>query len=349
MNRNASKKVLLGFSGGVDSSAAALILKERGYEVAPLYFNVLPETDSSQLKKAENAASALGLELLCTDISKEFEKLVIQPFLAQRRAGITPNPCVNCNPAVKFALFKRIADEIEAEFIATGHFARIADGPGGRRIYKARCADKDQSYILYRLNPDIISRLVLPIGDADSKEELRELLRNHGIPSSEEKESQDMCFVVGESSADFIAARGCCGKNGRFLLSDGSVVGEHGGVALYTVGQRKGLGLALGKPYYVKSLNAETGDILLAEDAQLYDSEAFVENLFWQGEAPAEGSRLMCKLRYTAKEAPCRVYKNEGGLIAEFDQPMRAITPGQSAVFYSGDLLEGGGYIYPRP
>ncbi len=349
MRQNRRKKVLLGFSGGVDSSAAALILKERGYEVAALYFDVLPDGDREKLHKAENTASALGLELIRIDVSKEFEKLVIRPFLALRQAGLTPNPCVNCNPALKFAQLVKIADEIGAEFIATGHFARVREEPEGRRMYRARCIDKDQSYILYRLGKDMISRLILPIGEANSKEELRALLREKGIPGSKAKESQDMCFVSGESNAEYIAAKGYAGKRGHFVLGDGSIAGEHDGIALYTVGQRRGLGIALGRPLYVKSLDARSGDILLAEDAQLFENQAFVRDLFWQGEAPAEGSRLLCKLRYTAKEAPCRIYKVEGGLIARFEEPMRAITPGQSAVFYDGDRLEGGGYICSRP
>lgn len=346
MDRN---KVLLGFSGGVDSTAAAVILRAKGLEVTGLYFDVLEGGDPESREYAEKTAEKLGMDLIAVNVSESFEKLVIQPFLSLYEAGRTPIPCVMCNPAVKFAVLKEYADKIGTYYIATGHYARILEGAGAYKVRKAVNLQKDQSYMLCRLPQEILSRLILPIGDFASKEEIREICRDMDLPNSGRKDSQDICFIKNMTTQEYLKSNGIQGTPGNFVKTDGSIVKAHEGTANYTIGQRKGLGVALGAPAFVKSIDAKSGDIVLCTNEELFESSLTAEDCIWQWGRPETGKTYMCKPRYTAKEAACKVTALEGeeGRIAviEFEEPQRAITPGQAAVLYDGEIVVGGGYI----
>lgn len=357
------KKVVLGFSGGVDSTAAAVILKNKGFEVTGLYFDVLPEGDSETGSMAKKTAEMIGISLITCNVSKDFEKLVIEPFLDLYGRGYTPIPCVLCNPAVKFAVLKKTADELGAYYIATGHYARIAAvseaGPQlssvGIAEEKCRFAvkkavnlSKDQSYMLHRLPQEVLSRLLLPIGSFGSKDEIRAICSGLKLPNSQKKDSQDICFIKGCTTQEYLASHGVTGKMGNFVKPDGSLIKSHSGTANYTIGQRKGLGVALGAPVFVKSIDPKSGDIVLCSDEELYSKSLKAEDCYWPLDPPELGKVYTCKARYTAKEAPCRIIKLQDGgktMELEFDEAQRAITPGQAAVIYDGDIVVGGGYI----
>lgn len=361
------QKVVLGFSGGVDSTAAAVILKNKGFEVIGLYFDVLPEGDSETGSMAKKTAEMIGISLRTCNVSKDFEKLVIGPFLDLYGRGYTPIPCVMCNPAVKFAVLKKTADELGAYYIATGHYARItteaytepqlsseAGGIGNSEVkcryavQKAVNLAKDQSYMLHRLPQEVLSRLLLPIGSFGSKDEIRAICSGLKLPNSQKKDSQDICFIKGCTTQEYLACHGVTGKMGNFVKTDGSVIKNHSGTANYTIGQRKGLGVALGSPAFVRSIDPQTGDIVLCSDVELYSNRLKAEDCYWQLDPPALGKTYTCKARYTAKEAPCRIIKLQDGgktMELEFDEAQRAITPGQAAVIYDGNIVVGGGYI----
>ena len=356
MNTLSKNKVVLGLSGGVDSTTAALLLKEKGLEVIGFYFDVL----GTNLKGAEAAAQLakkLDIDFVKMDVSEEFDQTVINNFCGEYLQGRTPNPCVICNPSIKFKKLLQVAEEKGAYYIATGHYARIFHDEERDLYFIRRGANqkKDQSYMLYRLGQNVLSRLILPLGEFDDKEKTRNIARSHNLPNAETADSQEICFIdeQKENYVSYIENRGLTAEKGNFVDSQGAFLGEHQGLVHYTIGQRKGLGITLGKPAFVTSIDPETNQVTLGDNADLFKREVISsENFFAANSLPdlpegfGDELRVLAKIRYAATPAPARVSQRpDGKILTVFDEPQRAATPGQSIVFYKEDYVFGVGFI----
>ena len=265
-------KVLLGLSGGVDSTTAALLLQEKGYEVIGLYFDAMGKgREDAGAVRAEMAAKQLGIKFLYRDVSDIFREKVIGNFCSEYVCGRTPNPCIVCNPDVKFKTLLAAADEEGADWIATGHYAGTYQDPESEEwfIRRAKSEAKDQSYMLYRLGEDIISRLILPLNDAEDKEAVREIARKKALKNAEDKDSQEICFVPDNDYAGFIEREtNEVEKPGNFVSTSGEILGTHKGIGHYTIGQRKGLGIALGKPAFVTDIRCAQNEIVAGSNGR---------------------------------------------------------------------------------
>lgn len=356
MTTLSKNKAVLGLSGGVDSTTAALLLKEQGLEVIGFYFDVLGGSREGA-EAAADLARQLDIPFVCRDVSEIFDKIVIDNFCGEYACGRTPNPCVVCNPAVKFRQLLEVADEQGAYYIATGHYARVArdEASGFSCICKGANEKKDQSYMLYRLGQDVLSRLLLPLGGFEDKERTRELARDHGLSNADASDSQEICFIDDqrESYGEFLARRGVPVIEGNFVDKSGRILGRHKGISCYTIGQRKGLGVALGKPAFVTRIDPVSGDVTLGDNEDLFQRQVLSKDNFFAetsgSSLPAAFSGSMAvsaKIRYAAKAAAAVVTKtSDGHLLTTFEEPQRAAAPGQSIVFYDGDRVIGGGFI----
>jgi tRNA-specific 2-thiouridylase len=346
MMKNNQEQVILGLSGGVDSTAAALFLLESGYRVTGLYFDVHPEGHPGAYD-AKAAADALGIPFVYRNVHDEFSDTIIRYFCDAYQSGRTPNPCILCNPLMKFRVLAEEADRSGARFIATGHYARVREG----RLYKAANGRKDQSYMLCRLPVELISRLILPLGEMQDKAAVRSFVAERGLFNASKKDSQEICFVPGDNYLDFLESRGESSEPGVFLDKEGRVLGRHPGIMHFTVGQRKGLGMTFGKPTYVIGFKPGENAVILGSDEDLWRREVLSGDHVFSGlsgspDQSLEGRRLSAKIRYSANASPCTVNVLEDGRIrTTFEEPQRAPTPGQSIVFYEGEMLLGGGFI----
>lgn len=335
-----NNKVLVGISGGVDSAVAALRLMNMGYEVSGAVFQMSPLHRQS-VKDAEVCCEKLGIPLYVKNLTEEFEHHVIGDFCRRYSCGVTPNPCVICNPLVKFRALAQTADEIGAHFIATGHYAKVKHINGIPVIAKAASLQRDQSYMLYRLPEDIIGRLIFPLELAE-KDDVRSEARNVSLSNADAPDSQEICFIEGKDYASFIHSKGYFGKTGSFILPDGRKI-PHRGVEYYTVGQRKGLGISYSQPLFVREI-CDNGHIVLSISGGEYSAAISVSDpVFSRAYDPSHS--LTVKVRSMAKNAPCTLHRESDRLIALFSEPLRAPAPGQSAVFYDGDIVVGGGFI----
>lgn len=339
-------KVLLGMSGGVDSSVAAALLLRAGHDVtgATLIMHDIHEHDA---KAAEAVASTIGIPHFTVDMREDFERFVLSPFVSEYENGRTPNPCVLCNGYIKFPALLRTADSLGCEFIATGHYAAIGNRDGHPVITAATDRTKDQSYFLYMLGEDILSRLLFPLSGM-TKPEIRNLAEKLGLPSASSPDSQDICFIKDVSCADFVRSRSTGDiKLGFFVDTDGKVLGKHKGISAYTVGQRKGLGVSSSAPLYVSHIDSESGNVILCREHELYRTRVYVDNCrYYAGKLPQEPFEATVSLRYTKKPGRATVTAlPDNRALIEFTEPQRAPAPGQSAVFFDGDLLLGGGTI----
>ena len=333
-------KVLIGMSGGVDSSVAVRILQEQGFAVQGAVIRFSPAHDAA-VTAAQATADTLKIPLHIIDAEQAFKTHVILPFCENYCAGRTPNPCIACNPLVKFRLLAEKADELGCAFIATGHYARVEVGEDGiSRIAVPESAARDQSYMLYRLPQDILRKLVLPLGEFE-KDDIREMARELQLACADTPDSMEICFIPDGDYSAYIRARGFSPKAGRFIGPDGEDLGAHAGVDHYTVGQRKGLGIAAGRPLFVKAI-LPSGDIQLAETGQEYSTRMTLTDLATPDGEPLAVGEYLVKIRSAAKPTPCR-YDGSGSVT--FPEPVRAPAPGQSAVFYRDGLVYGGGII----
>ena len=350
-----SKKAVVGMSGGVDSSVAAYLLKEQGYEVIGVTVRTWEEvehpddSERSDIYKARRIATHLGIEHRTVDLKDAFKEAVVDDFIAEYLAGHTPNPCIRCNPAVKWRGMLTVADEIGADVVATGHYAKVDLLPNGRHaIRNSASAKKDQTYVLYRLTQEELAKTAFPVGEYE-KDEIRAIAKKEGLPCAETPDSQEICFFIGTDYAGFLE-RNASGKAflpGNFVSTDGMVLGQHKGLIHYTIGQRKGLGIAFGEPMFVTALRPETNEVVLGKNEDLFKTEFTVREAVFMGVGDdfSEGD-FQGKIRYAKKAAPCRVMRTEKDrLSVVFEEPQRAPTPGQSFVFYDGDYVAGGGFI----
>ena len=337
------KKVYSAMSGGVDSSVSTLLLINEGYDVKGITMKLLD--GSSQSEDAASVCARLGIPHETVDLRDEFASEIIDSFARDYEEGRTPNPCTVCNRRIKFG---RLLDFIGDSMVSTGHYVRIefSEKTGRYIIRKADYIEKDQSYFLYSLGQDALSRIITPLGKY-TKPEVREIAQNEGFVTAAKKESQDVCFIKG-SYADFIESyRGHGYEPGDFVDMDGNVLGTHRGIIHYTVGQRKGLGLALKKPMYVHHLDLPANRVVLSDNDDLFSRELVCSDFNWVAvPRPAEPFRAAARIRYRHKEAPATIYPEQDGSVRiVFDEPQRAITPGQAAVVYYEDIVVGGGRI----
>lgn len=355
MTTLSKNKVVLGLSGGVDSTTAALLLKKQGFEVIGFYFDVLGNNENG-LNAARNLAEKLDIEFYNMDVSSEFDEKIIHNFCSEYCNGRTPNPCARCNPLIKFKKLTDLADQLGAYYIATGHYARIFHDERTNLFYirKGVNETKDQSYMLYGLGQDVISRIIFPLGDIKDKEETRNFSRSFNMPNAETKDSQEICFIdeKQENHISYIKKRGFNSPKGQFVDADGNVLGEHQGIIHYTIGQRKGLGIALGKPVFVIDIDAKKNQIVLGDNEDLFKTKVYSENNIFAAPEQTEnllncgGINVTAKIRYAAKPAEAKIERLEDGrILTVFKEGQRAVTPGQSIAFYVGENVIGGGII----
>lgn len=343
--------VVVGMSGGVDSSVAAALLKQQGYNVIGVTMKLhnAEHTDASccsvfNAKDALCVAEKLGIPHYVIDFTKEFEKFVIDYFIREYKRGRTPNPCTACNHFIKFDALLEKARTLGANYVATGHYAKITEKGGRYLLQRAADTKKDQTYFLYSLSQYQLSHTLMPLADV-TKEQTREIAQKLGLKTAKKKESQEICFVTDNDYASFIEERAGKSPAGDFIYN-GERVGTHKGIIHYTVGQRKGLGIALGQPVYITKIDTETNTIYLGSGEARKGSGLTASNMnFIPFDALTEEIRCTAKIRYNAKDSACVVTPAENGVRVVFDRPQNAVTPGQSVVFYDDNTVLGGGTI----
>ena len=339
------RKILVAMSGGVDSAAACVFLQEQGYEVGGGTM-LLRDGGEGEAKDAENAAKKLNIPFYLLDCRKEFRSKVIEPFIRVYQQGGTPNPCIFCNGALKFGLFLDKALEMDYDAIATGHYVRVEYNPASGRwcLKTAAAREKDQTYMLYGLTQHQLSHTVFPLGGEISKEQVRAGAERGGLDVAAKRDSQDICFIPDGDYMAYFTANGVVPQKGNFIDPQGKVLGEHRGLEAYTVGQRRGLNLPCGSRVYV--LGKQGKDVLIGPGEALFSRRVFVEKVnYIPFQQPSEPIWVEAKLRYSQRTARALLTPTETGCQLLFDEPQRAVTPGQAAVFYDGDLVLGGGTI----
>ncbi len=346
------KKVLIAMSGGVDSSVAADIIKSQGYETAGAIMSLFGDEGSGKpedIADAKRVADSLNIPFYVFELGDDFKKYVISDFVEAYKNGLTPNPCIVCNKHIKFGSFIKKADELGFDYVATGHYAKVEFNEETQRyvVKKADDETKDQSYMLWTLSQEQLSRMLLPLGGL-SKDDARNVARKAGFDNADKHDSQDICFVPDGEYAAFIE-RWCGTKfpKGEFVNKAGEFIAEHKGLINYTIGQRKGLGIAAPAPYYVLKKDAETNKVILGSNDDLFmDTLEATDVNFISIEKLTEPLKVKAKVRYKQKETEATIYPLENGDVkVVFDIPQRAITPGQSVAFYDGDTVLGGGFI----
>jgi len=347
MIKNLKKKVVVAMSGGVDSSLAAALLKEEGCDVLGITIHHYDGNES--LESAEQAAQNLKIPWHVLDFTKEFKSVVIEYFCNEYLAGRTPNPCVICNLKIKFGLLLEKAKSLGADYLATGHYAINEYDQKSKKFLLKRGVDesKDQSYFLYRLNQDVLPYILFPLGKF-KKNQTRELAKKYGLKNYKKAESQEICFIQDDNYRKFLTQHiKNSVKPGKFIDKEGKILGDHQGIPFYTIGQRKGLGVSLNKRMYVTEINFHKNVIILSDDKDLYKDKLLVKDLsFISGDELSNSIKAEVKIRYNSKKSPANISPyNEDKILIDFENPQRAITPGQSAVFYQGDVVVGGGII----
>ena len=350
-----NKRVLLGMSGGVDSSVSAILLQKQGYEVVGCTMKLCGATKKEDVDVAINDAKKvcekLGIEHYVFDFKKEFEDNVIRSFVSAYQNSQTPNPCIECNKFLKFGLFYDKAVELNCDYVATGHYARIEYSKEYNQnvLKKAVEEKKDQSYFLYRIEKDRLKNILFPLQNYSKKEDIRKIAEENGLEIAQKKDSQEICFVPENNYQKFlIGQKQFKVKKGNIVLKTGKVLGKHDGLYKYTIGQRKGLGISYSEPLYVIGLDTENNNVVVGKEEELYNNELYAEDTNWLVEVNKK-EPLVClaKIRYRAKEAKATVFFENDKIKVIFESEQRAITPGQSAVFYdeNGVLLGGGRII----
>lgn len=356
-----NKTVVVGMSGGVDSSVAAYLLKKEGYQVIGVTMQIWQdeEHDATQenggccglsaVEDARSVANSLDIPYYVMNFKEEFKKNVMDYFVEEYLVGKTPNPCIACNRYVKWESLLTRSLEIGADYIATGHYARVLELPNKRvTLQLSKTATKDQTYALYNLTQEQLKRTLMPVG-AYTKDEIRELANEMCLPVANKPDSQEICFIPDNDYAGFIEkeANGRVPGPGNFVLVDGTVVGKHKGITHYTIGQRKGLNLSLGKPVFVKEIKVDTNEVVIGDNEDVFSTQLLCNKLNFMAVDDLVGKKeVLAKIRYSHRGTMCTIEKIEEDLVkCTFHEPVRAVTKGQAVVFYEEDYVYGGGTI----
>ena len=349
------KRILLGMSGGVDSSVSAILLKEQGYEVIGITMKLFEgELEGSCC----SLSSSLDAKRICDylkiphytlNFKEDFNKYVIKDFINNYKNCKTPNPCIECNKYLKFGSMYKKAQELECDYIATGHYAKIEYDEKYQKnvLKKANAIHKDQSYVLYNMPTYLLNKIIFPLGNFESKDEIREIARKHKLPVANKPDSEDICFIPDGNYKKFLEANSDIkSKKGNIVHKNGEILGVHTGLYKYTIGQRKGLGISYKEPLYVIGFNKDKNELIVGEEKELYRKEFMVSDInLLLYDKILEPLSVEVKTRYSAKCYKAQILQEGNKIKVIFDEPQKSITPGQSAVFYDGDVVIGGGKI----
>ena len=355
-----NKRVLLGMSGGVDSSVAAILLKKSGYEVIGATMKLWEDEENpwieggccsySATHDAKRVCDVLQIPHYTLNYKKEFQKYVIEDFIKCYECAKTPNPCVKCNKYLKFNYFYKKAQELDCKYIATGHYAKTEYSEEYKRyvLKKSNAEKKDQTYFLYNMPKEIVENVIFPLENFKDKSEIRKIAEEKGLQIAKKPDSQEICFIPDNNYINFLLKNiKNKPKAGNIVLSNGTILGKHKGLINYTVGQRKGLGISYEEPLYVIKLNPTTNEVIVGTEKDLYSKELIATDLNWIAiDELKEQMEVEAKIRYRAKESKCLITPLDSNNVkVEFTETQRAITPGQSIVFYKNDIVIGGGII----
>ena len=349
----ANKKVLLGMSGGVDSSVSAVLLKEQGYDVIGITLQLFAGSccNLDTNLDAKNVCKSIGIPHITYDLRDEFKCNVIDDFINEYSNCRTPNPCIECNRYMKFGAMFEKAKELGCDYIATGHYAKIEYSEKYNQyvLKKSNAIAKDQSYVLYNIPRKMLGNVLFPLGNFTSKEEIRKVAREHNLKVANKPDSEDICFIPDGNYKKFLEENSNLKpKQGNIVNIAGEILGKHNGLYNYTIGQRKGLGISYNEPLFVIGFNKEKNELIVGTNKDIYKKEMLVNSLNWLlVDELKEKCKVDVKTRYSTKEAKASIEQIDKDLVkVVFDEPAQRITPGQSAVFYIGDVVLGGGKIY---
>jgi len=348
-----NKKVLLGMSGGVDSSVSAVLLKEKGYEVIGItmeLYSLSSCCNSNTYLDAKNVCNELGIQHYIYDFKSQFQEYVINDFINCYSNTKTPNPCIECNRYMKFGLMYEKAKELDCEYIATGHYAKTEFSKKYNRwvLKKSNAGKKDQSYVLWNMPQDLVEHVLFPLSDFENKEQIREIAKKHNLKVANKPDSEDICFIPDGNYKGFLEKNSDLQpKEGDIVNQKGEILGKHQGLYRYTIGQRKGLGIAYSEPLFVIGFKPEKNELIVGTEKEIYQKEMLVNQInLLLVDKIEEPMRVMVKTRYSSKEYLATIQMIQKDTIKViFDEPVARITPGQSAVFYIEDMVLGGGKI----
>jgi tRNA-uridine 2-sulfurtransferase len=347
-----NNKVLLGMSGGVDSSVSALLLKNSGYEVIGATLELFVGSsccNTNTYIDAKNVCNQIGIPHFIYNYKNEFKKYVIDDFIECYSSCKTPNPCIECNKYMKFGFMYEKAKELGCNYIATGHYAKTeySEEYGRWVLKKSNSLKKDQSYVLWNIPKDLVSHIIFPLADYEEKEEIRKIARENNLKVANKPDSEDICFIPDGNYKKFLENNSDIKpKEGNIVNSQGKILGKHTGLYNYTIGQRKGLGISNSVPLFVLGFNKEKNEVIVGEEKELYKAKIKVENInLILVDKITDWMEVDVKTRYSSKVAKAKIIQVGNTIQVEFEEPQRAITPGQSAVFYVGDIVLGGGKI----